>query len=355
MLYVPDSGLGWAYTAAITLTDANDSPLSGAPSGGGTLNVYGPASATTIVHTASAGDLGNGDYGVVVPASVHSTAGRYFYTIPTITVGGYTFADQGGTYSVGVVPPEIKTYRAILVAVCEALGVGFFGRSTGSGSTTTLVDSRVANAGFSTNEFVGDELLLLEPSAVGDVNPVNVTAFTPGTGTYTFTPAVTSMASGRDYLLIRAGRLGLRYAQIREAIVAAVHDVAARQQVSDAVTLTSAYETRSYTIPSSWLDVKKVQVAPNSTDTDPDWEEAMPTYWEYRADRRQMYWKGPWLPQGLPLRLEGVVGVSEPRSLGGLVRVPWTQVRDVAVGYLSLPKEQRAGIAFRRAMTGRVR
>lgn len=353
---VADTGLGWNHPIAINLTDQYDSPLSGAVSSGGSLTVYGPGSATTAVHgPTTVTDLGNGDYGLTVPGSVLTTAGGYTWTIPTITVGGYTFIDQSGYFTVGLIPPEYRTLRTILVAVCEALGIGVRSVSTGSGSTTTLVDSRYLDAGIATNEFVGEELVLLEPAAATDAAAVRVTAFAPGSGTFTFAPAVTGMASGRDYLLLRPGTTGLRYAQVLEAIVAAVASLATRQAVTDEITLTTAWDVRTYTLPTTWLRVTRVEMAEGVGEDDPYFHEVMPSYYEERMERRHLFWTGPLLPQGLRLRLTGTVGVAEPRGLGDLVRVPWTEARDLAVAYLGTPPQQRAGLAFRRGTSARMR
>jgi hypothetical protein len=345
---VADTGLGWDYPIRVNLTDQNGSPLSGAPNLGGTTNVYGPGSATTIVAVDTASDFGGGDYGIDVPGTDLLVPGYYTWVIPTITVAGTTFTNLTGGFSVGHIPPEYRTLRAVVVAVCEALGVGIAGTSTGAGSTSTLVDTRWLDAGIATNEFVGDELLLLEPAAATDRNPVRVTAFAPGTGTFTFAPAVTGMASGRDYLLIRPGKRGLRYAQIIEAIVAAVADLATRQPVTDSVTLRTARGTREYNLPSSWLRVNRIEIAQQPTAWDPYWEELAPVYYVLWEDRQKVYIRHDFGGEYL-LRLTGTVGVPEPRSLGALVKVPWTLARDLAVGYLSVPIEQRAGLAYRRA------
>jgi len=349
---VADAGLGWAYTVAVNLTDSNGSPISGAPSLGGTLNVYGPGSATTIVATGTAGDLGGGDYGIVVPGTATGTAGYYRWSISTITVGGYTFTNLTGGFAVGDIPPEYRTLRAILVAVCEALGVGVASTTTALGSTTTIKDTRWYDTGLASNEMVDDELVILEPGAATDPRPLRVSASdhtTGSTGTLTFAPPVGSaVASGTDYLLIRAGSGGLRYAQIIEAIVAAVADLATRQRVTDRVTLTTTGQQREYTLPSGWLKPEKVELAYQPVNVDPVWQEVMPSLWEWNPDRRTFALA--WEPgEVFLIRLTGKVGVPEPRLLSGLVKVPWTLARDAAVGYLSLSAQQRGGLAYGRA------
>ena len=345
---VADSGLGWAYPIAINLTDQNGSPLSGAVTGGA-LSLYGPASATSTVHTGTVAEIANGDYGLTVPSTVNVVEGYYTWAIPTMTVGGITFTNQTGGYSVGLIPPEYRTLRAIVVAVCEALGVGILSRTDSEGTASTLIDSRWVDAGMATNELVGDEVLIFEQEAATDKNPVRVTASNHTTGTLTLAPSVSDVDSGTDYLLIRPGKRGLRYAQIIEAIVAAVADIATRQKVTDEVTLMTGEQQRYYTLPNSWLNVTSVAYNPWLDDTeDPYWEELGQIYWDYHADRRRLYLK-PLLGNAYQMRVTGTVGVPEPRSLGGLVKVPWTLARDTAVGYLSVPIEQRAGLAYRRA------
>jgi hypothetical protein len=345
---VADTGIGWNYQVAINLTDANGSPLEGAPSAGGTLNLYGPASATVVVYTDTVADLGNGDYGLTIDGSYLGAAGWYRWEIPTITVGGYEFEEQAGGFSVGVIPPEIRTLRAVVVAVVQALRLGVASRTTGAGTTTTLVDSRWVDAGLATNELVGCELVILEPGGATDANPVRVTASNHGTGTLTFTPAITAVGSGVDYILIRRNQAGLGYDEVLEAIVAAVADVATRQPVTDAVTLTTTRGTREYTLPDSWLDINRIEIARQPTAWDPYWETVPPIYYDLWPDRRTIFLKADFGAEYL-LRLSGTVGVAEPRDLGALVKVPWTAARDLAVAYLSLPPQQRAGLAMRRA------
>src|SRR5262245_34487668 len=109
---VADSGTGWDYPVAVTLTDANGSAIAGPVTAGGALSLYGPASATTPVFTGTVADLGLGDYGLTVPGTVLTTAGYYTWAVPTLTVGGYTFTDQHGGFTVGTIPPEYRTLRA---------------------------------------------------------------------------------------------------------------------------------------------------------------------------------------------------------------------------------------------------
>src|SRR5689334_16901649 len=111
---VADTGLGWAYPVAVNLTDANNSPLSGAVTSGGSLTLYGPDSATVGVYgPVAVTDQGGGNYGLTVPGTALTTAGAYTWRIPTITVGGYTFTLLSGSFTVGAIPPEYRTLRAI--------------------------------------------------------------------------------------------------------------------------------------------------------------------------------------------------------------------------------------------------
>jgi len=351
---VPDVRLGWAYTAVFNLTDENGSPFSSAPIPDALIWVYGPDSATALVSGPSTVYyFGNGDYGVAVPGTALLTAGTYYYHIRSITIDGVTFTNLEASFTVGVVPPEYRTLRAIVVATAEALGIGVFGTSTGVGSTTTLIDTRWLDAGLAVNEFVGDELLILEPGAVADSNPVRVTASDPALGRLTFAPAVTAVASGTDYLLIRTGQGGLRYAQILEAIVAAVADLATRERLTDRVTLTTTAFAREYALPGAMLEVSGVEFAYQPTSLGRTWHAVMPSLWQVNPDRRTIEFH--FQPGAMyDVRLTGRVGVPEPRRLARLVKVPWTTVRDLAVGALSLKGEQRAGLAYRRGTAATV-
>src|SRR5690348_3877276 len=97
---VADTGLGWAYPVGPNLTDANGSPLAGAVSAGGTLSLYGPDSTATVEYSGAVTDQGGGDYLLTVPGTVLDTAGYWRWSIPTITVGGYTFTNLTGGFSV---------------------------------------------------------------------------------------------------------------------------------------------------------------------------------------------------------------------------------------------------------------
>jgi hypothetical protein len=351
----PDAALNQPYTTSWELTDTDGSLVASGVTMSLSLYFLGPGgTAAAVSGPEPATYLGGGDWGVTWPASVLATPGYYEARSGPVTFGSTVLGAQVVGFTVGTIPPEFRTLRGIVAAVCEALGVGLAGTTTGAGSTTTLVDSRWADSGRATDEFVGDELVLLAPAAVSDPNPVRVTAYAPSTGAFTFAPAVTGMASGRDYLLLRPGKRGVRYAQIREAIVAAVADLATRQAVTDSVTLRTVRGTRDYAWPAAFLGVDMVQLARQPTASDPYWETPAPIYYDLWPDQRTIHLKldvgGEYL-----LRLTGTVGVPVPDAMTQIVRVPWTRARDAAVAYLSVPIEQRAGLAMRRATTAGTR
>lgn len=349
---VADVQLGVPYVAAVNLVDVNGSPLAGAVGAGGTLNVYGPASATTVVYTDTAADLGGGDYGVTVPAA-NLTAGFHRFTIPTITVGTYTFVNAGGWFRVGDIPPEYRTLRAILTQVLVGTGMAVASTSTALGSTTTLKDTRWYDTGLSSNEFLSDELLILEPGLATDASPVRVSTFDPSTGatgTFTFRPAVGSaVASGSDYLLVRANQWGDRYAQVRALVDDTIADLCRRATATDTVTLTTASQTVDYTLPAGFLTVDRVEFDPEVTAQYQQWQEVAPVYWEHYPDRRLLHFGMPLFDEGLALRITGQVAPPVPRSLGDLVHAPATAIIDAVSAMLALPPHQRAGIRMGRA------
>lgn len=350
---VADAQRGAPYTAAVPLADANGSPLSGAVTAGGTLNVYGPASATVAVATGTAADLGGGRYGIALTGADLATDGFYRFTIPTITVGGRTFVDQGGWFRVGDIPPEYRPLRHVLQQVLVAAGMAVASTSTALGTTTTLVDTRWLDAGLATGEFVGDELLILEPGAAADTNPVRVTGFAPGTGTLTFAPAVAgATASGTDYLLIRASEQGDRYAQARAVVDDAVADLARREVATDSATLTTTTNTVDYALPAGFLTVEQLEYDPRRGVPYAEWRAVAPAYWQHYPDRGTLHFAAEVLPWGTPLRVTGKVAPPAPRALSDLVPAPATAVIDQAAGLLALPRQQRAGPRLGRAARG---
>lgn len=341
---VAEVGLGQPYTPALAVFDANGSPVETGVLG--SLSLYGPASATVPAFGPSPLVWQGGPWwGVAVPGAIHSAAGYYRYDVPTLTTPGGSLAGQSGGYTVGLIPPEYRTYRAILVAVCQALDVAALGQTTAAGTTGTLIDSRWADPGYATNEFVDDELVFLEP-AVGGPPAVRVVAYAPGSGTFTFLPATFApqTAQGQDYLLLRPGARGLRLARIKEAIDAAIADLALRQPVSDEVTLTTDGTLRRYSYPATWLDVTRVSVNRVTGAAEEYWETIPPAAYQLWPDRRLLVFRTGWQwdSQGYPLRLEGKVGLPAEYGLGSLVRVPWRAVRDQAVGALTLAPQDAA-------------
>lgn len=334
--------------------DANGSPQTGAVSAGGSMSVYGPGSATVVVAGPSTiSDYGGGDYGIAATGAQLSVPGYYRWEIPTVTFGTRVFATVRGGFTVGDIPPEYRTLRGVIRAVVEKLDCGIFGTSTG-GDTDTLIDTRWLDAGYSTNEFVDHELLILEPTN-GDANPVRVSTSNPAAGSFDFKPAITSLGLGKDYILIRPGQKRLRYARIKELIDEAITDLAWRQDVTDEVTLTTVNATNRYTLPNTFLNVSSVKINRITGGTEEYWEEFPPADYEYWPDRRLLVFKR-WLGSGYPLRVEGRVAITPPTRMGQIVRVPWRAIVNQVAGYLSLPDRDQAGLQVQqaRAMASRV-
>lgn len=351
---VADVALGSPTDALIRFTDANGSPYAGAVGAGGSMSIYGPASATTVVAGPTVvSDYGDGWYGIPVTAAQAATAGLYRGLIPTVTFSGRIFVNQEVRFTVGDVPPEYRTLRGIITEVCRALGCGLTGTTTTLGSTTTLKDTKWLDAGLATNEFVDDELLILKPVA-GDTNPLRISAFDPTTGTFTFKPAIASaLAAGIDYLLIRTGMKRTSYDALRSAVDAAIAELATRQRVTDEVTLTTSSTTNRYAVPSSWLGIEKVEINRVTGGTWEYWEEFQPADYEYWPDRRLLLLKRWGLGYGgYPLKLTGRVGVTPPARLGSLVRVPWPALVSTAAGVLGLTPAQQAAYRIQAGRAG---
>lgn len=327
--------------------DANGSPYTGAPSAGGSMSLYGPASATvSVAGPTTVSDYGGGDYGIAATGAQLATAGMYRAVIPTITFSGRVFTNVTWAFTVGDIPPEYRTLRGIIRAVCEALDCGIVGTATG-GSATTLVDTRWLDAGYSSNEFVDTEMLILEPGN-GDTNPVRVSAYAPGTGTFTLAKAITAVTAGIDYLLILPGQRGLRYAKIKELIDEAIADLSLRQTVTDEVTLTTTQGYDRVTVPSTFLDVDRVQINRITGGTDEFWETVPPSFYEYWPDRNLLLLKR-WFGYAYPLKVAGPVAVTPPTRLGQVVRVPWRAIVNQVVGQGMLAPAQQAGLRIQQA------
>src|SRR5262245_2658120 len=159
-----DTPLGQPYEALIRFVDANGSPHTGAPGGGGLMTITQLTDAASVVAgPTTVSDFGDGWYGLALNSTVLLAPGLYKASIPTITLNGRVYTNQAMVFTVGDVPPEYLTLRGLIVAVARALGVGVTGTSTTLGTTATLIDTRWLDPGLATNEFVGDELLILEP------------------------------------------------------------------------------------------------------------------------------------------------------------------------------------------------
>lgn len=355
---VAEVALGQPHTPLVAVYDAYGSPVEAGVSG--LLSAYGPGAADTLV----AGPLpvswfGGPNWGATVPAFAHAAAGTYRWVVPSLSAPGVALENQGGLYTVGVIPPEYRTYREILVALALALDAGVVSRTTTvAGKSYEFEDVRYADAGYATNEFVDDEVVWLEP-LVGGPPACRVSSFNPAYGIFGLRPEVDprQTAAGNDYLLLRPGPMGLRLARLKEALDAAIADVALRQPVTDEVTLTTASTQRRYAYPAGWLDVTRVQVNRVTGNGEEYWETVPPAAYELWPERRLLVFRTGWLwdTQGYPLRLTGRAGLPAGYLLSALVRVPWRVVRDAALGYLMLPPREKAALLLGQARAGLAR
>lgn len=354
---VAEVGIGQPHTPLVAVYDAYGSPVEAGAAGA--LYAFGPGSDSVPVAGPTAVSwFGGPHWGATVPGAAHAVAGTYRYVVSGLTAPGVALGEQGGLYTVGLIPPEYRTYRQLLVAVALALDVGALSRTTTvTGKTYEFEDARFADPGYATNEFVDDEVVWLEP-VVGGPPVCRVANFNPSFGAFGVKPEVDARQTqaGNDYLLLRPGARGLRYARLTEALDAAIAELAQRQPVSDEVTLATTGATARYPYPPGWLDVTRVQVNRQLAGEE-FWETVPPAAYDLWPDRRLVVMRQGWAGDaaGYPLRLVGVAGLPAAYTLGALVRVPWRLVRDAAVGYLLLPPAQQGGLLLAGSRAGAAR
>lgn len=320
-------GLGYPHTVSLPVADSAGVPVTSGVAG--TIALYGPASATPIALGANTlAHLGEGLWGVTIPAAALTVAGCYRWVAASVTYGATGLLDVGGLFTVGRVDPRHRSLLAVLLAVYE--GLGDLIRGSGTGGAGTLTDARRAGAGLDANEWLGSELLILgtNPPAT---NPLRVDGFNPATGQFTVAPA-TTLAGTLDYLLVNHEGGGYPYARVLDAVLGAVARVPLVEQVADAVSLTGLASGREYPLPAAWRAVTGVQA--NVSGVAGDWEEIAPGYWTWDAGRRVLRDAAGVFPPGKALRLAGTIDVPPPRLHGDLVRLPWDWVRDAATGEL---------------------
>lgn len=336
-----------ATVALPQIVDSNGSPVTTGVTG--TFSLYGPASTAAISAGSTLAHLGNGYWGFTFPPASLVLNGAYKANAATVAYGSVTLVNQAVLFTVGLPSPAFKTLRECVVSFYDELHDGLYGTATGNGSTSTLVDSARANSNLTADEYVDSELLFLAPGAVTDANPATVTSWTPGTGTFTFAPVVTSTTSGQAYLLCNLRGQGYPFRDVRNKILAAWRDVQPTQVVVDEVSATTD-GTFEMTVPVQWRDITAVALRDNSSN---QWEDIAPAYFAFDQQRRIV--RFTYQPRsGLTVRLEGRVDYNEPSFLNSVVNVPYAWLRDRVLGELlagspSKGNQQRAAVHLQRA------
>lgn len=342
------------YTVSWLMVDANGSPVvSDITASVSLYHATGPSSAA--VHGPEAlAYLGDGEWGYTIPASALDEPGLYYARVPSVS-GALTLGELVATFTVGEVSHRHRTLREVLLAIYRALGDVVTGTTTNSGSTTTLRDTARVDTGLADNEWVGSQLVILEPAA-GEVNPVTVTDFDETTGIFTFAPAITSVASGIDYWLVHHKGAGHDFNTVRQATLDTVSRLAPREWVEDWISLTAASDTYRYSVPRPWVDVRRVWYDRRDTRSDVadprayrEWAEIAPALVPFDAASGQLSFRGHMPLAGRAIRIGGYVELPEPRALTSVVPLPYTLVVDTVVSELLVSDRDRAAIVAQRA------
>ncbi|HEX6537481.1 MAG TPA: hypothetical protein VF041_23065 [Gemmatimonadaceae bacterium] len=352
---MPDAALGQPYTAAILIRDSNGSPLTSGETG--TMTIAGPDSTATLTSGAIS-HQGYGWWGIPVAGSFLTSPGTYTANIAALggTVSG---TNVGYAFSVGRVEPWQPTLRDFLAELVEHLGDGWLSTSTGAGSTTTLVDS--AYAWGDANTWVGSELVILEPGNVADARSVRVTAFNQANGTFTFTPAVTSVGSGVDYVLLNRRGTGWRLGQYLAEIGQALRRLGVREEVADRVTLTTTNVDFEYAIPAGWAAVTGVLWHDNYSGYTGDWCRLAPDRVTVDPVRRVVRLDAPYyFLSGTPLEIRGLVYAQPPRFwsswLPAATPGQLATLRELALARLQVisprPEDRQAAVLRLRELEG---
>lgn len=338
-----DATPGSPVTTTIRFLDANGSPITTGIVG--TMTLYAPAATVSSGGPTAMAHQGDGAWGVTWAGSLTVATGDYRWVSSAIT-GTATLAPQAGSAIIGT--GDAWSLRELYTAVRLALDDGMTGTSTSGGSTTTLNDTRMAYG--SVNRWVASELFLFEPGGVADVNPVRVVTFTPSTGDFLFTPAVTSVASGVDYILGNLDGQGWRHERVMEAIVTACRRFRTLRRVTDAVSLTATATQFEYAPPASWAAVDRVEYLPDATYPD-RWAALAPRYARWQPVTRTVRLTMPALRTGraawasfpatsAALRITGRAPAPVPQGMGSLVHAPGAMVRDDALYELLLQRPE---------------
>lgn len=331
-----DVVLGAPKTIGWLLREADGSAATSGVTGNVTL--YGPASTAAVGGPDALSHFGNGVWGVTFPASEMASAGLYKAVADSISYesGTIELVNQTQLFTVGWPSPNHRTLRDCVVDLAIELEWGLEGTATSNGSTTALVDSGRANSNLTTDEWIDSEILVLEPNAVGDRNPVTVTDFTPASGTFTITPAITATTSGQDYLLMNARGNGRSFARLKRTILAAWREVAPVQYVVDEVNFLTSAGYR-LAVPAQWRDVAEIAVRYG---TSGPWSPIAEAYRPYDPTLGYVNFDRS-IGANQQLRLVGTIDCAEPDALTSIVQVPYGWLRNRVLGQLLAQSERR--------------
>jgi hypothetical protein len=347
---MPTVGIGEPYTPAFFVPDANGAPTTAGSAVTGTVNVYGPDSATTPVATGALSFQGEGLWGLLVAGSVHTAPGLYRYSVASLSTPAGTLVNEAGWYTTGYLSPTMLTLREIVAKLGIWLG-GFVGRSTG-GTAGTLIDANRLQLG-QDNAFAGCELLLFEPANNTDANPVYVTGSTAATGTLAFRPNITAVGAGVEYLLLR--RVSVQ--RLIEAVRQVLAEARVTCDVTDAVSLAGVADTFEYACPAPLCRVTGVEYRTSGAAAT-DWAELGAQYVAGTVrDRRLLKLRPPFDLSNAAVRVRGRAWAPPPELpaygasgvLNAAVDADGSWVVDAAKARLQLdsrdPATQRQGAA----------
>ena len=325
-----DARPGYPYTASIRFVDGNGSPITSGIVG--TITLYPPGSTTATDGPDALTHLGDGRWGFQWAGSLLTALGTYRWATSAIT-GTATLAAQAGTFVVGV--GDLWTLRELYTTVRRGLRDGWTGTTSGNGSTTTAVASKFAWG--SNNRWLASELFFFEPGALTDENPVRVTGFAAASGTFTFTPAITSTVAGLDFILGNREGQGWTHDEVTDAIAKAVRRAGRKRPVTDRVSLAGVSNQHLYALPGDWGGLDGIDYLAGGT-TD-DWRPISGVY----VNRRHLGADGVfgldgslgWLA-GYALRLRGWAPPRAPRAMGEYVPGNGATIADDAIYELLL-------------------
>lgn len=331
---------GQPFTTSLTFYDGNGSPVTSGVVG--TMSLYPPSSTTATGGPSSMTHFGGGRWGVTWAGSFLTERGTYRWETSAIT-GTATVAAQYGSFVVGL--GDQWTLREIYTRVRLMLPDGWLGTTSASGSTTTLKCSKYAYG--SDNAWLASELYLFEPQSVTDENPVRVTDFDAATGTFTFTPAITSTVSGLDFIIGNKDGQRFEHDRVIEAIRGAVRRAGTPRPVTDRVSLATVSNQYLYSLPNGWVGLDGVDyLLPG--DVADNWRPVSNVHLNRKHIGTDgvfgltLDWGG-----GLSLRLRGKAVPTVPDAMGGYVAGDGATIADDAIYELLLmstdgPDRQRA-------------